>query len=60
VKTFIHTKTKKELRVLKSKSGNFIGAGLKRIYLPDNMDPTSVTDEELTALVSLGVEKKKK
>lgn len=60
VKTFIHTKTKKELRVLKSKSGNFIGAGLKRIYLPDNMDPTSVTDEELTALVSLGVEKKGK
>ena len=60
IRTFIHTKTKKELRVLKSKSGNFIGAGLKRIYLPDNMDPTSVTDEELTALVSLGVEKKGK
>ena len=60
IRTFIHTKTKKELRVLKSKSGNFIGAGLKRIYLPDNMDPTSVTDEELTALISLGVEKKGK
>lgn len=54
VTTFVHPKSKKEMQVLKSKSGYFIKAGLKRIYLPDNLDPKSATTEELIAL--LGVE----
>ena len=52
VTTFIHPKTKKEMQVLKSKSGTFIKSGLKRIYLPDNFDVLNATGEEFTALLS--------
>ena len=60
VRTFINPKGKKEMQVLRSKSGHFIKSGLKRIYLPDNMDPTVATDDELVAMLAVGVEKKKK
>jgi hypothetical protein len=46
------------MQVLKSKSGHFIKAGLKRIYLPDKMDPTTASTDELVAL--LGIESGKK
>lgn len=54
ITTFVHPKTKREMQVLKSKSGHFIKAGLKRIYLPDKMDPVNATTDELVAL--LGIE----
>lgn len=54
VKTFIHPKTKKEMQILKSKSGIFIKSGLKRIYLPDDFKIESTTPEELTAFLVLG------
>ena len=60
VTTFIHPKTKREMQVLKSKSGHFIKAGLKRIYLPDKMDPTTATTEELVALMGVETVKKKR
>ncbi len=60
VRTFINPKGKKEMQVLRSKSGHFIKSGLKRIYLPDNMDPTVATDDELIAMLMVGVEKTKR
>jgi topoisomerase IA-like protein len=60
ITTFIHPKTKKEMQILKSKSGNFIKAGLKRIYLPDNLDPASASVDELVALLGIESGKKKK
>lgn len=59
IATFIHPKTKKEMQILKSKSGNFIKSGLKRIYLPDTMDATSASADELVALMSSESGKKK-
>lgn len=49
VTTFTHPKTKKEIQILQSKSGVFIKAGLKRIYLPDSVDAKKASPEELTA-----------
>ncbi len=60
ITTFIHPKTKREMQVLKSKSGHFIKAGLKRIYLPDNMDPTTASTDEMVALLGIESGKKKK
>ncbi len=60
ITTFVHPKTKREMQVLKSKSGNFIKAGLKRIYLPDKMDPTTATVDELVALLGIETGKKRK
>lgn len=60
ITTFIHPKTKREMQVLKSKSGHFIKAGLKRIYLPDSMDPTAASTDELVALLGIESGKKKK
>jgi DNA topoisomerase-1 len=60
VTTFIHSKSKKEMQILKSKSGVFIKSGLKRIYLPDNFDTETATAEEFTALLSSETMKKKK
>lgn len=60
VTTFIHPKTKREMQVLKSKSGHFIKAGLKRIYLPDNMNPSTASTDELVALLGIESGKKKK
>lgn len=57
---FVHPKTKREMQVLKSKSGHFIKAGLKRIYLPDNLDPTIATTDELVALLGIESAKGKK
>ncbi len=59
VTTFIHPKSKKEMQVLKSKSGTFIKSGLKRIYLPDNFDITNATADEFAALLSTETVKKK-
>ncbi len=55
-----HPKTNKEIQILKSKSGNFIRQGLKRIYLPDNMNPQEVTLDEVIALMSMATADKKK
>lgn len=52
VTTFVHPKTKKEIQVLKSKSGTFIKAGLKRMYLPDTLDVQRATSEELAAYMT--------
>ncbi len=52
IRTFVNPKGKKEMQVLKSKSGHFIKMGLKRIYLPDNLDPTTASVDELIALLS--------
>ncbi len=60
VTTFIHPKTKREMQVLKSKSGHFIKAGLKRIYLPDNMNPSTASTDELVALLGIESGNKKK
>ena len=60
ITTFVHPKTKREMQVLKSKSGHFIKAGLKRIYLPDKMDPTTATVDELVALLGIETAKKRK
>jgi DNA topoisomerase-1 len=60
ITTFIHPKTKREMQVLKSKSGHFIKAGLKRIYLPDNMDPTTASTDEMVALLGIESAKGKK
>lgn len=51
VKTFVHPKTKKEMQVLKSKSGIFIKSGLKRIYLPDDFKLDGATSEELSSFL---------
>lgn len=56
----IHPKTKKEIQILKSKSGNFIKQGLQRIYLPDTVDPQTITLEEVAALMSIATSEKKK
>ena len=59
IKTFVNPKTKKEMQILKSKSGNFIKSGLKRIYLPDTMNPEHATSEELLALMNVNTDTKK-
>lgn len=56
-----HPKTGREIQILKSKSGNFIRQGMKRIYLPDTMDASTVTMDEAIALIaSASGDKKKK
>ena len=52
VRTFTHPKSGKEMRILKSKSGNFVMRGMKRLYLPDNFDVTGASAEEIIAAVS--------
>ncbi len=56
----IHPKTKKEIQILKSKSGNFIKQGLNRIYLPDTVDPQTITLDEVVALMSMAHADKKR
>lgn len=56
----IHPKTKKEIQILKSKSGNFIKQGLKRIYIPDNVDPKTISLEEVVALMTMATADKKR
>ena len=60
VTMFVHPKTKKEMQVLKSKSGTFIKSGLKRIYLPNNFDVVNASGEEFAALLGIETMKKKK
>jgi DNA topoisomerase I len=55
-----HPKTNKDIKILKSKSGNFIPMGMKRIYLPDNMDPKGMTLDEAIALIAGSVADKKR
>lgn len=55
-----HPKTGKDIKILKSKSGNFIPQGMKRIYLPDNLDPKEMTLDEAVALIAGSVADKKK
>jgi DNA topoisomerase-1 len=55
-----HPKTNKEIQILKSKSGNFIRQGLKRIYLPDNINPQEITLDEVVALMAMATSDKKK
>ena len=56
-----HPKTGKDIQILKSKSGNFIRQGMKRIYLPDTMDATTTTLDEAVALIaSASADKKRK
>lgn len=57
----INPKTKKEIQILKSKSGYFIKQGLNRIYIPENMNPENITIDEVSSLLSISrFEKKKK
>lgn len=55
-----HPKTKKEIQILKSKSGNFIKQGLKRIYIPDNVDPQAISLDEVVALMTMATADKKR
>ncbi len=41
-----HPKTKKIITLLKSKQGVFLKKGLRRIYLPNSIDPATLTPEE--------------
>lgn len=56
----IHPKTKKEIQILKSKSGNFIRQGMKRIYIPDNTDPQEISLDEVVALIAMATADKKR
>lgn len=55
-----HPKTNKEIQILKSKSGNFIRQGLKRIYIPDNVDPQAISLDEVVALMAMSTADKKR
>lgn len=46
-----HPKTKKEIILYESKSGKFLKRGLKRFYLPDNIDVDKMTVEEAIAMM---------
>lgn len=41
-----HPKTGKSLVLLKSKQGHFLKKGLRRIYLPESVNPDTITPEE--------------
>jgi DNA topoisomerase-1 len=56
----IHPKTKKEIQILKSKSGNFIRQGMKRIYIPDRTDPMEISLDEVVALIAMASADKKR
>lgn len=56
----IHPKTKKEIQILKSKSGNFIRQGMKRIYIPDKTDPMEISLDEVVALIAMASADKKR
>lgn len=49
-----HPKTKREILIYKSKTGNFLMKGLKRIYLDDSADPQKVSLEEVVELLKQG------
>lgn len=48
----LHPKTERMLTLYKSKQGVFIKKGLRRIYLPEDINPETITPEELSAFVS--------
>jgi DNA topoisomerase I len=52
-----HPKTGKELQILKSKSGFFIKQGLKRIFLPNDIDVETITLEEVVGMLNEGKKK---
>jgi DNA topoisomerase-1 len=54
-----HPKTHKEIQILKSKSGNFIRQGLKRIYIPDTVDPKTISMDEVVALMAMATADKR-
>lgn len=47
-----HPKTGKSLTLYKSKAGHFLKKGLRRIYLPENVDPEALTPEEAAAYLA--------
>ena len=47
-----HPKTGKSLTLYKSKAGYFLKKGLRRIYLPENLDPEALTPEEAAAYLA--------
>lgn len=49
----LHPKTKKMIKVFESKSGRYFKRGFSRIWIPDNVDVTSLTVEEALAHMSL-------
>jgi DNA topoisomerase-1 len=55
-----HPKTHKDIQILKSKSGHFIRQGLKRTYLPDNINPQDITLDEVIALMTMSVADRKR
>jgi len=55
-----HPKTGREIQILKSKSGNFIKQGMKRTYLPDSMNPETITIDEAVALMTMQAADKKR
>ncbi len=57
----VNPKTKKEIQILKSRSGYFIKQGLNRIYIPENMNPEKLTIDEAVSLLNISrFDKKKK
>jgi len=49
-----HPKTKREILIYKSKTGNFLLKGLKRIYIDDSADPQKISMEEVVELLKQG------
>ena len=47
-----HPKTGKSLTLYKSKAGYFLKKGLRRIYLPENVDADALTPEEAAAYMA--------
>jgi len=47
----LHPQTKKEIRLLKSKSGYFIQKGMKRLYLDEKQDPEQFNLEDALQLM---------
>jgi len=47
----LHPKTKRMIRIYESKSGRFLKKGFKRIMLPSDMDPETLTPADAAAML---------
>lgn len=55
-----HPKTGRDIQLFKSRSGMFFRQGLKRIFVPDNTKPESISVDEAVAYLSQSFKDKKK
>ena len=47
-----HPKTGKSIVLYKSKSGHFLKKGLRRIFLPESVNPDTLTPEEAASYLA--------